>query len=176
MTAKSFEPVVDANTRVLVLGTVPGEESLRRGQYYANPANQLWRIIYALFDARPAPAYEQKISFIREHGVGLWDVLREAERAGSLDSAIRGEVANDFRPLLEDYPNIRCLAFNGGKSAKLFRRHIKYQLPQNLQRIVLPSTSPTPGLYVKNYEEKLEDWAILLRYLNHNTEERKARD
>jgi G:T/U-mismatch repair DNA glycosylase len=39
---RCFDPVVDARTRVLILGSLPGEQSLARQEYCAN-ARGSWR-------------------------------------------------------------------------------------------------------------------------------------
>ncbi len=71
---RSFPPVVDERARVLVLGTLPGEESLRRQEYYAHPRNLFWPILFALFDGAPAAGYAPKLEFALSQRVALWDV------------------------------------------------------------------------------------------------------
>ena len=91
---RSFPPVVDAQARVLVLGTLPGEESLRRGEYYAHPRNLFWPIVFALFDAVPTPDYTTRLAFVATHRIALWDVCEVGEREASADSTIRLERPN----------------------------------------------------------------------------------
>ncbi len=169
MVIKSLDPVVDDQSKVLVLGTMPGEESLRLQQYYANPRNQFWRIIHGIFGNEPDPTYKQRITFLRQKGIALWDVLSECERVGSSDSAIRNGKPNDFKQFLTRYPSIKCLALNGGKAADLFAGLVTdlatYALPSEIALIELPSTSGTPGRYVKSYSEKVQSWRVLLKYL-----------
>jgi hypoxanthine-DNA glycosylase len=169
MMVKSLHPIIDEHSHVLILGTMPGEESLRRNEYYAHPGNQFWALIYGIFDRQPDPTYVQRTAFLQQTGIALWDVLGEANREGSLDSAITDYKPNNFTDLFTKYPDIRCIALNGSKAAKLFKRHVNNLLPRTVTLITLPSTSPTPGLYVKAYKEKLEDWSILAKYLKVNT-------
>jgi hypoxanthine-DNA glycosylase len=114
-----FPAVVDANTRVLILGSLPGEASLAVQQYYGNPRNAFWRLMEGVLDT-PWFRWPMRIaSALLAHGVGLWDVIAEAERPGSLDAAIRDPAANDLLALIETLPNLRLVAFNGGTAAKL---------------------------------------------------------
>src|ERR671917_143424 len=97
---RSFPPVVDSMTRLLLLGSLPGEESLARAQYYANPRNHFWPLIGAVtgLDLVPLP-YEERLRALLEARVGLWDTVGSATRRGSLDGAIRGQRANDLADL-----------------------------------------------------------------------------
>lgn len=158
---RSFPPVVDAGTRVLVLGSLPGEESLARSQYYANPRNHFWRLIGAVIGADLAALpYEARLHSLLEARVGLWDTVGAATRRGSLDGAIRGHQANDLADLAARLPELRAAGFNGGKSASL-------GLPQladrpDLALVPLPSSSPA---YTRPFEEKLTAWMKLAAYL-----------
>ncbi len=98
---RSFAPIVDGRARVLVLGTLPGEESLRRQQYYAHPRNLFWPILFALFDALPAADYAEKLVFAMAHRVALWDVCAVGEREASADATIRREIPNAIDRLLD---------------------------------------------------------------------------
>jgi hypoxanthine-DNA glycosylase len=157
----SFPPVADSRTRVLVLGSLPGEISLRQGQYYANARNQFWRLITAVtgveFDGRP---YRDRLAALLEVGVGLWDVVRSADRIGSLDANIRGHSPNDLDALARRLPALRAIAFNGGTAAKIGRRHLglAYRLPL----IDLPSSSPAHAIA---FERKEGEWVRLKPFL-----------
>lgn len=154
---RGFPPVVDANTRVLVLGSLPGEASLAVGQYYGNPRNAFWRLMEGVIDA--PLAYDARLATLLEHGVGLWDVIAEARREGSLDAAIRDPAANDLQALIETLPALRCVAFNGGTAAKLGARLIGERIPT----IALPSSSPAHA--ARSFGEKADVWARLKTFL-----------
>jgi hypoxanthine-DNA glycosylase len=157
---KSLPPVVDSNTRAIVLGTMPGEQSLLLQQYYSNPSNQFWRLMSAVLSANVPEDYNSRVSFLLHYGIGLWDVLESCERNGSSDSAIREERPNKLTPLLNAFPSIRCVAFNGGKASECFRRSSE-ELPGEIEQLFLPSSSGAPGKYVKPLKAKINDWKIL---------------
>jgi TDG/mug DNA glycosylase family protein len=165
----SFPPVVDEHTRILILGSLPGEESLRQQKYYANPRNDFWPILFRMFNRPVAESYEERLSFLKSRGIGLWDVIHSAEREGSLDTRIRNEKANDFESLLKRYPNIKMLAFNGRKSENTFRKFVlgRQKLPADLVMEYFPSTSPAHK-YI-SFEEKFFQWSVLRKYLDVET-------
>jgi hypoxanthine-DNA glycosylase len=137
-----------------VLGTLPGEESLRRGEYYAHPRNLFWPIIHALFGASPSSLYSERLAFIRDHGIALWDVCAAAERDASADATIRAELPNPIDKLLDAHPTIRAVAFNGSGAQRLYDRHFARR--PGLLYLALPSTSP--ALARLGFEDKLARW------------------
>jgi len=153
---RSFEPVVDKNSRVLILGSIPGEESLRLRQYYAHPRNLFWRLIYNIFGCEPQDDYNSRISFLKEKGIALWDVYKSCTREGSLDSNIRDEELNDVAGLLESYPNIKVLFCNGGESERQFRTRILNNVNRPIPYKRLCSTSPANASVP--FREKYENW------------------
>lgn len=158
----SFAPIVPTAARLLILGTLPGEESLRLQQYYGYPRNHFWPLIAALSN-KPLPAsYEERTALLKINRWALWDVLEGAERIGSSDAAIRNPTANAFGEFFTTYPSIRTIAFNGQKARDLFRRFVvKPRLVSegNFAMIDLPSSSP---LYTKSFDEKLAVWRTQL--------------
>ena len=163
MNARSvgFEPVVDARTRVLILGSLPGDASLKAAQYYAHPRNGFWPLVGGLLgEALPALSYEDRLARLKARGVGLWDVIASAERAGSLDGAIRSPEAADLRGLANSLPALRAVAFNGGLAARLGRR-ILADL-DGIALLDLPSSSPAHAI---SLSAKAESWAILGDFL-----------
>lgn len=156
----SFEPVLGEDPHILILGSMPGGESLRRQQYYAFPANAFWRITGALFDFSPALPYPDRLSALRCSGVALWDVLRECSRDGSLDSNIREPIPNDIVRLLEENPSICLIACNGGTAFRYFRKFIQPNLKKEYPVVQLPSSSPAAARM--SVAEKLSVWRKLL--------------
>lgn len=148
------------STRLLILGSFPGQASLRAQQYYAHPRNQFWRIVQALWPADPLPlaesAYAQRCDWLLAHGLGLWDVYASCERTGSLDSAIRHAQRNDFRVLIARCPQLRLIAHNGAQS---FRHAHEAQSDLGAKAVPvlrLPSTSPAHASLT--FEDKLLAW------------------
>lgn len=165
MRKAGFPPVVDADTRVLVLGSLPGEASLAAGRYYGNPRNAFWRLMERVLDTPLVPlAYDERLSALQAHGVGLWDVIAEAERPGSLDAAIRAPAANDLAALVDALPRLRLVAFNGGTAARLGARLVGAKLAeQQVQSLALPSSSPAHA--ARSFEQKASAWDEIRRYL-----------
>lgn len=164
----SFPPQVGAGCRLLVLGTVPSMRSLELRQSYGHEQNLFWTFMGELFDAGRELPYSERIARLHARGIGIWDVYKQVERPGSLDSSIvtASEVPNAIPRLLGRYPTIRAIALNGGKAAQGFRRHIEPGLEPGLRErldlLVLPSTSPANASISR--AAKFERWRALLRY------------
>ena len=157
-----FPPVSRPDARVLILGTLPGAESLKQRQYYAKKQNGFWKIMGDLIGAFPCLSYKKRLSCLSKNGIALWDVCASAKRKGSLDSAIRAEKFNDFASFFKKHKSITLICFNGQAAAKKFRRNI---LPKISDRVfsfcVLPSTSPAyAGM---KYQQKRALWRKALR-------------
>jgi hypoxanthine-DNA glycosylase len=155
---QGLPPVLDAGTRLLVLGSFPGVASLRAQQYYGHPQNQFWKILGALWQ-QPLIAlpYAERIAALHEHGLGLWDVYGACEREGSLDADIRAAELNDFAAVQRQCPLLEAIAHNGGESF----RHAKHTSAFGLQVYKLPSTSPANASW--SFDRKLAAWAEVLR-------------
>ena len=150
---QGLAPVLDAHTRLVVLGSFPGVASLQAQQYYGHPRNHFWPILALLWNADLARAdYAQRIAIAREHGLGLWDVYASCRREGSLDSAIEAPVFNDLAGLKRRAPGLCAIAHNGGQSARAMR-HTR-TLGVAVHR--LPSTSPANAGW--SFERKLAAW------------------
>jgi len=158
----SFAPVVDAQVRLLVLGSLPGERSLAARQYYAHPQNQFWQLISAAAgrDLTALP-YEARLTALLEANIGLWDVVASAQRTGSTDAAIREPEAHDIAALAATLPHLRAIAFNG---ATAHRQGLRQFGPAaaNYATIALPSSSP---LHTIGLAAKLPAWAALRDWL-----------
>ncbi len=158
-------PVIDESTHVLILGSMPSKLSLEKQQYYGNPRNHFWKIIGEILQVEIPVEYKDRLNFLKIHHIGLWDTIQSCEREGSLDANIRNIIPNDFRKLLKTYPTIRLILFNGGKSFDVFKKHMGFDLLQNIHYAKMPSTSPIPGKNIKSFEEKVEEWRLMERYL-----------
>jgi hypoxanthine-DNA glycosylase len=154
---RAFDPVVDANTRLLILGSLPGDASLKAGQYYGHPQNGFWRLVGGVIGVDlVALPYAERLEALKAAGVGLWDVISSANRPGSLDNAIRDVETADLNRLIDTLPTLRAIAFNGGTAARIGRRSL---VPRpGLLLIDLPSSSPA---HARPLAEKSARWATL---------------
>ena len=167
----SFAPLLGNTLRILVLGTMPGRQSLQRQQYYAHPRNALWPILCALatgdrpsYTVHQRLGYDERCELVTDAGFGLWDVLASCERPGSLDGNIvrASEVPNDIPALLDRHPETQLVVCNGRTAEKLFKRHIHKQLTIPVLPVVcLPSTSP--AMAALSLQNKFERWREALQ-------------
>lgn len=152
-----FPPVIDRATRILVLGSFPGEASLAAQQYYAHPRNQFWHLLSAVLDdALAGLPYEQRLQRLRSHGIGLWDVIAACAREGSLDTAIRQAQANEFAMLKLQCPQLEKVCFNGKTSGRFEPAFAA----AGFRTLVLPSSSPANAQL--SFEEKLAQWKNII--------------
>jgi hypoxanthine-DNA glycosylase len=156
----SFPPIIFKDSKILILGSVPGIKSLEMQEYYAHPQNKFWKILFELFDTEFTIDYSKKIKFLEKNKIAVWDVIDSCERVGSLDSKIKNEVTNDILNLLEEFPNIKALYCNGGKSFKNVQKMVGKNF--NIPIYLLPSTSP---LHTISLEKKLEAWKVISNFI-----------
>jgi hypoxanthine-DNA glycosylase len=149
-------PLVSGQTRLLILGSFPGVTSLAAQQYYGHPQNQFWKILQAIWPssviAGGADSYKIRSEWLLSRKLGLWDVYAACEREGSLDSAIRRPVVNNFAAIQRLCPALQAIAHNGGESFK----HSKHTLQLGVPVYKLPSTSPANASW--SFDRKLAAW------------------
>lgn len=161
----SFPPVTNTATRVLVLGSLPGDRSLKERRYYAHPQNQFWALVGAAVGRDLASlTYPDRLTALLASGIGLWDVIGTARRQGSNDAAIRDHRANDLRALCDQLPHLRAIAFNGATAARIGTAELGAQDDgRGIARLTLPSSSP---LHTVGVAAKLPDWMAIRDFLN----------
>lgn len=157
---KSFLPSINEDSKILILGSMPGVKSLEEQQYYAHPQNRFWKVMGALCGVQNLIdcSYEQKLETLLKNNIALWDTIKSCKREGSLDSNIINETPNAIRKLLKIYPNIKIICLNGNKSYSSFKKYF----PDLLEKYTfykMPSTSPANARY--NLEKLISDWQII---------------
>ena len=150
--SQGLPPVVDRHTRFLILGSFPGNFSLRKKQYYAFPQNQFWPIVLRLLGRGGSQLnYQERIGLLLRHGIGLWDVIRCCERNGSPDAGLRRVELNDFEKFLRQWSNIRIVYLNGRAAQNYFEQAGITSVDAHY----LPSTSPA---YTIGLDRKILIW------------------
>ena len=159
---KGFPPAAEKTATVLILGSMPGEESLRKNEYYGHPRNVFWKIMAALFGFDSSIKYDERIKILLENKIALWDVMRFCKRTGSLDSNIKNGtiIENDFDSFFHNYPDIRDVFFNGAKAEKEYFKRVLPAisgLKRNIDYSRLPSTSP--AMTQLSLKAKILEWS-----------------
>ncbi|MFV1998095.1 MAG: DNA-deoxyinosine glycosylase, partial [Acidiferrobacterales bacterium] len=161
---EGFPPIGDESATMLILGSMPSEESLRKNEYYAHPRNAFWKITGELFGFEHDANYAERTTALKKNKIALWDVMFSCERKGSLDSAIndRTIVVNDFVSFYNSHPDIVYVFFNGIKAGNEYHKRV---LPGPLDEMIeieysrLPSTSP--AMAQLSFDEKLLEWSSI---------------
>lgn len=163
LTGFSWQAKADA--RVLILGSMPGVASLEAQQYYAHPRNAFWAIMGEVLGFEASLPYPQRLDALMEKRVALWDVAYQCVRTGSLDSAMREVVANDFAGFFASHPQVGTVLFNGATAEKLYTTRVLSLNPEGrnrpMQYLRMPSTSPAHASMCR--EEKLAMWQQALK-------------
>lgn len=157
---QGFAPQAAPDARILILGTMPSAASLQKHQYYGNPHNAFWPIVFSLWDEPLPDDYDARVQFLIKHGIALWDVLRLCERDGSADAAIRQPMPNDFATFSKNHPCIRVLFFNSANAAVFYQKLVTPDPFAAVEKYTLPSTSPARAM---RFEEKRDLWLPLRR-------------
>ena len=157
-TIHCFAPIADSHSEILILGSMPGVQSLLKKQYYGHDRNSFWRMIYALYGEPYDEDYDRRVAFLLCQHIALWDVIQSCQRQGSLDANIKDPVINDFTHFFAAHPRISRVYFNGRKAHALFKQHVGFAYP-GLQFDYLGSTSPA---HAKSFDKKVAEWRRIL--------------
>lgn len=155
----SLLPIANASTRILILGTMPGDLSLKLNEYYANPRNRFWKIISSITNSKLPDNYTDKTSLLLMNNMGLWDVLKSASRKGSLDNDIKNEKPNDLEAFIKMHKNLKIIIFNGKVSERLYDKY--FIRNRKLLYYSLPSTSPANTNF--DFNTIYQVWSEILR-------------
>ena len=145
---KSFKPSIDKQSKILILGSMPGVKSLEEQQYYAHRKNRFWRLmcIFCNVENLHDLNYQEKLQILLKSKIALWDVIQSCNRDGSLDSNIQNELPNDIPELLKQFPNIKIICLNGNKAYTAFKKYF-IEILKNYKCYKMPSTSPANARY-----------------------------
>lgn len=157
----AFEPIAAPESKLLILGTMPGERSLQLQQYYGHKSNQFWRLMFDVFQQPWTDNYADRVDLLIKNKVALWDVLSHCEREGSADSAIKNEIVNDFGLFYKLHPGITHVFFDSRTAEKLYDRH-RERSPDHTYAL-LPS--PSSAYASMPYAAKLKEWEMILKVL-----------
>jgi hypoxanthine-DNA glycosylase len=140
-----FEPIFNADSQVLILGTFPSVKSRESDFYYGNPQNRFWRTIAGITKTEQIPqTIDDKKDILLKNGIALWDVLQSCDIEGSSDNNIRNATPTDLS-IIFNKANIKRIYTNGLQSYKFF---VKYHSKSyDVKVIKLPSTSPANARY-----------------------------
>jgi hypoxanthine-DNA glycosylase len=150
----SFDPVLPVSPKVFIIGTMPGKQSLRKQQYYANNRNSFWKIIYELTETVFSENYAERIDTLKRNHIAIWDICQFGERKTSVASDIKNEEPNPINEVIEMFPSVKQILFNGKKAEKLYRNY--FSEIENIQYKTVLSTSPANARY--SFREKLNNW------------------
>lgn len=155
----SFPPISHEGIKVLILGTLPGDRSLGTGEYFAHPGNRFWKILSNITGSPFPKSYPEKLDLLHRNSIGVWNVLRQAERKGSLDHAIRNETPNDLSSFFTAHKELEVVAFDGLKPAAFYDKY--FERRKDLRYLTLPGCSAANARY--NLEALCGKWEELLK-------------
>ena len=150
---KGFSFIVGKTPKILILGSMPSIKSLSKREYYAHPTNRFWRILEDVYKVKFI-SYNDKLSFLKNKHIALWDVVETCEREGSLDSKIKDVNVNDIKGFLKEYATIQTIYCNGKKAYQLLMKYFP-----ELEELVISLPSTSSANQSKSYEEILQEWS-----------------
>ena len=149
----NIEPVFDADSRILILGSFPSVKSREAAFFYHHPQNRFWKVLAGVTGDDVPVTIEEKKAFLHRHHIAVWDVIASCTITGSSDASIRDVVPNPVSELLEK-TKINRIFVNGKTAEKLYNRYLKAACGQ--EATVLPSTSPANAAW--KLPELTEAW------------------
>ena len=153
-------PVYDADSKILVLGTMPSPKSREAGFYYSHPRNRFWPVLAALFGEEAPKTNEEKRSLLLRHRIAVWDVIASCEITGASDTSIRNAVPNPIEELIVK-TKIKAVYTTGQKAYQLYQKHCYPKT--GIEAVPLPSTSPANA--AMSLEKLIEAYRVILEYL-----------
>ncbi|WP_457594016.1 DNA-deoxyinosine glycosylase [Hydrogenimonas sp.] len=152
-----FAPIIDEESKLLILGSFPSIQSFEKSFYYAHPRNQFWPILSEIF-RMPATSVQERLALLKSAKIALWDVIAACERSNSADTNLRACAPNDIPSLIRTHPNIESIAFTGKKAEALYKKNFETVI--DLPLFLLPS--PSPAYAAMRFEAKVKRWREIL--------------
>ncbi|MGL4741999.1 MAG: DNA-deoxyinosine glycosylase [Sarcina sp.] len=152
----TFEAIFNANSKVLILGTLPSVKSREVDFYYGHPQNRFWKVIAAITREENYSTIEEKKKMLLDNNIAIWDTISSCDIVGSSDSSIANVIPVDLSIILEKC-DIKKIYVNGGKAYELYNKYLLNKT--GIEAIKLPSTSPANARW--NLEKLIDEWSIL---------------
>ena len=150
----SLDPVLPQNPIVLILGAKPGNLELRKQEYFANNRNSFWKIMYELKEEVFSDNYAERIDMLKKYHIAVWDIIEYGERVKPGAQNVKNEIPNPINEIIEMYPTIQQIVFNGQKANDLYYKH--FSEIEGVNYVVVLSSSPANTRF--SYREKLNNW------------------
>lgn len=157
----TIEPIYDENSKILILGTMPSPKSREVGFYYGHSQNRFWPVMANLLSKNGFKDNDDKIKFLKDNKIALWDVLKSCEIKGASDSSIKNPIPNDLDIIL-DNSNVEAIFTTGKKATELYQKYCFGKT--GIDAIYLPSTSAANRARY-SYEDLLDEYKVILEYL-----------
>ncbi len=155
-----IEPEFDADSRVLILGTIPSPKSRETGFYYGHPQNRFWKVLSAILNCTVPQSNDEKREFLHKNHIALWDVLASCMIENAADTSIREPKANDMNIIFRE-ADIRGVFATGKKAYDLYNRLCPEA--KNHPAVCLPSTSPANCRF--SLEELIRYYSCIKEFL-----------
>ena len=149
-----IDPVYNENSKILILGSFPSEASRTCGFYYGHPQNRFWRVLPRILGKTLDGGKEEKIRFLLDSNIALWDVIGSCTVTGSSDASIKDVIPNDITSIMKT-ADIKAVYLNGKLANRLFEKYIKCDIPH----LCLPSTSPANAAY--SLDRLIKEWSVI---------------
>lgn len=156
-TNHNLKPIFNKESKILILGTMPSVKSRKACFYYANPQNRFWKILSNLFNVNFKDDND-KINFLLNNNIALWDVIKSCDIVGSSDLSIKNVEVNDLNMIINN-ANIQAIFCTGNKAFKYYSKYFNYDIPFRL----LPSPSSANARY--SLDKLCEEYSIIKKYL-----------
>ena len=152
-----FPPLFDADSEILILGSLPSVKSRELMFFYGHPQNRFWPLLARLLNEPEPHTVAEKKELVLKHHIALWDTICSCDIIGSGDSSIKNVVPTDLKPILQG-SKVSRIYCNGRTSWKYFRRYQEREL--GIEAQALPSTSPANAAWTMDALASV--WKIIL--------------
>ena len=153
----TFDPVFNAESKILILGSFPSVKSRENNFFYGHPQNRFWKVMANVLDWKVPITIEEKRKMLLENHVAVWDVIASCSIVGSSDTSIKDVVVNDFSKVLEN-SKVERIYVNGGKAYELYHKYA--EKVTGIKAVKLPSTSPANAAW--SLEKLTKTWKEII--------------
>ena len=156
MITHPIPPFFCKDSEVLILGSFPSVKSREVQFFYGHPQNRFWRVTASIFECAVPDTTDEKMQFLKNNKIALWDVISSCEITGSADSTIKNVKPNDLSVIMNNAP-IEKIFVNGKTAWKYFKKFSKSELLE--KAVALPSTSPANASF--SVERLIDEWKVI---------------